>query len=125
MIGIKHAIIVALWSPRSRGNYRVRRSCCTLSLAREGFRKMRTVTNGASLALVLTLAACGSTTGILPVGPGTYTITERFATIRGGSDTAKTDALTQANAYCAQQGKQLMSTNMKRETGSSSWCSSA
>jgi len=86
---------------------------------------MRTVTNGASLALVLTLAACGSTTGILPVGPGTYTITERFATIRGGSDTAKTDALTQANAYCAQQGKQLMSTNMKRETGSSSWCSSA
>jgi hypothetical protein len=72
---------------------------------------MRTVI-GASLALALALAACASTTGILPVGPGTYTITERFAPIRGGSHTAKTDALTQANAYSAQQGKQLMSTNM-------------
>jgi putative hemolysin len=64
------------------------------------------------VSAALVLSGCGSTTGILPVGPGTYTITERFAPIRGGSDTAKTDALTQANAYCAQQGKQLMSTNM-------------
>jgi putative hemolysin len=64
------------------------------------------------VSAALVLSGCGSTTGILPVGPGTYIITERFAPIRGGSDTAKTDALTQANAYCAQQGKQLMSTNM-------------
>lgn len=70
---------------------------------------MRTIVC-ASVALVLT--ACGSTTGILPVGPDTYTITERFSPIRGGSDTAKTDSLLQANAFCAQQGKQLLSTNM-------------
>ena len=49
---------------------------------------MRTIVGVASLALVLALAACGSTTGILPVGPDTYTITEWFSPIRGGIQSA-------------------------------------
>jgi hypothetical protein len=51
------------------------------------------------------LAGCASSTGVLPAGPDTYTLSERVAPIRGGGDEAQRDVLTKANEYCAQQGR--------------------
>jgi cobalamin biosynthesis protein CobD/CbiB len=44
----------------------------------------------------LLLCACASSTGILPAGPDTYTLTERLAPIRGGGDAAEANALSKA-----------------------------
>jgi hypothetical protein len=54
------------------------------------------------------LAGCASATGVLPAGPDTYTLSEKFAPIRGGGDEAERVALTKANDYCAQQGRQFV-----------------
>jgi hypothetical protein len=47
-------------------------------------------------------------TGILPAGPDTYMVTERRAPVLGGSTAAQQAGMTEANAYCAQQGKQFL-----------------
>jgi hypothetical protein len=49
---------------------------------------------------LLSLAACASSTGILPAGPDSYTVTEKLSVLRGGADGAKATALTEADAYC-------------------------
>ena len=54
------------------------------------------------------LGGCASSTGILPAGPDTYTISERYAPIRGGSLEAQRESLTKANEFCAQQGLQFV-----------------
>lgn len=56
----------------------------------------------------IVLGGCATSTGVLPAGPDTYTLTERFAPVRGGGDEAQRDALTQANEYCAQKGRQFV-----------------
>jgi hypothetical protein len=60
------------------------------------------------------LVGCTTSTGILPAGPNTYTITEGFAGIRGEGSEAERDVLTKANQYCAQQGRQFVPNNMGR-----------
>jgi hypothetical protein len=65
----------------------------------------------AQFGLIAAASGCAATsmsTGILPVGPDTYTITERYVPVRGGAFTAQQSTLTQGNAYCAAQGKQFM-----------------
>jgi hypothetical protein len=64
------------------------------------------------LAPCITLMACTTGTGILPAGPDTYTISEQFAPVLGGGDHAQQDALTKANAFCAEKGRQFMPLNM-------------
>jgi hypothetical protein len=66
------------------------------------------------IAVCAALGGCASSTGILPAGPDTYTITERFAPIRGGGDEAQRDVLTRANEFCAQQGRQFVPSSMGR-----------
>jgi hypothetical protein len=41
-------------------------------------------------------------------GPNIYTVSEKFAPMRDGSDEAERSALTKANEYCARQGRQLV-----------------
>jgi hypothetical protein len=65
------------------------------------------------VALALFLSGCAASTGILPAGPDTYTVTERFAPIRGGSTTAQQTALSEANAYCGGQNKQFLALDMQ------------
>ncbi len=60
----------------------------------------------------LAVAGCATSTGILPAGPDTYTISEKFAPIRGGGDEAERSALTKANEFCAQQGRVFVPNNM-------------
>lgn len=54
------------------------------------------------------LVGCASSTGILPAGPDTYTLSEKFAPVRGGGDEAQRVALTEANEFCAKQGRQFV-----------------
>jgi hypothetical protein len=69
------------------------------------------------VVLCAALGGCASSTGILPAGPDTYTISERFAPIRGGSDEAERSALTKANEFCAQQGRQFVPSDMGQKAG--------
>jgi hypothetical protein len=66
----------------------------------------------AAAAVAATLTGCAMSTGILPAGPDTYTVSEHFAPIRGGSTTAQQTALTEANAFCAGQGRQFLPVDM-------------
>ena len=63
-------------------------------------------------AISAALTACSMGTGILPAGPDTYTVTERRAPVLGGSTTAQQAAMTEANAFCAQQGRQFLPVDM-------------
>jgi hypothetical protein len=65
-----------------------------------------------TLVCVGLLAGCASSTGVLPAGPDTYTLSEKFAPIRGGGDEAERVALTKANDYCAQRGRQFVPSTM-------------
>jgi hypothetical protein len=66
----------------------------------------------AAAAIAATLTGCAMTTGILPAGPDTYTVSGHFAPIRGGSTTAQQAALTEANAFCTGQGRQFLPVDM-------------
>jgi len=59
----------------------------------------------AALLCAAVVAGCASSTGILPAGPDTYTLSERFAPVRGGGDEAQRQALTKANDYCGEMGR--------------------
>ncbi len=64
------------------------------------------------VASAVVLSSCSTSTGVLPAGPDTYTLTERAAPILGGSDTAEKNALAKANKFCADQGRQFVPGNM-------------
>jgi hypothetical protein len=66
------------------------------------------------IAVCAALGGCASSTGILPAGPDTYTISERYAAVWGGGNEAQRDVLTRANDFCAQQGRQFVPINMGR-----------
>jgi hypothetical protein len=59
------------------------------------------------LASCLSLGACSST-GVLPIGPDTYRITESAINSFGGQVTAEAGALKTANEYCESQGRQML-----------------
>jgi hypothetical protein len=83
--------------------------------AREGFfvYEETTVKHLLQIAAIsAALTACSMGTGILPAGPDTYTVTERRAPVLGGSTTAQQAAMTEANAFCAQQGRQFLPVDM-------------
>jgi hypothetical protein len=58
------------------------------------------------------LAGCAMSTGILPAGPDTYTISEHYAPIRGGSLGAQQAAMTEANQFCESKGRKFLPENM-------------
>jgi hypothetical protein len=61
---------------------------------------------------LLALAGCATSTGILPAGPDTYTVTEHVAPVRGGGSEAERVALTEANQFCVQQGRVFVPVTM-------------
>jgi hypothetical protein len=60
-----------------------------------------------ALTLLLSIAGCTSTTGIVPVGPDTYILSEMRAPVRGGGAAAQVAVLSEATAFCQQQGREL------------------
>jgi hypothetical protein len=69
------------------------------------------------VVLCAALGGCSSSTGILPAGPDTYTLSARYAPIRGGSDEAEREVLTKANEFCGQHGRQFVPNNMGQTAG--------
>lgn len=63
--------------------------------------------------LPIVVGACASSTGVLPAGPDTYTITEKVSTWRGGGAEAKRAALTKANDFCAEKGRVFVPSLMR------------
>jgi hypothetical protein len=58
---------------------------------------------GMLVALAIPMASCGSNSGIVPNGQGSYVITKQAATGFPGLGNLKADALQEANGYCLSQ----------------------
>lgn len=53
------------------------------------------------------LAACASTTPVLPLGGGEYTVTAQTDWMSGGAASAQTNVVDRAAAHCAAQGQEV------------------
>ena len=53
-----------------------------------------------SVALAATVAGCAAGSGIVPVGPGVYAVSELRAPVIGGGGAAEQAVLTEAGAFC-------------------------
>src|ERR1700733_2896385 len=60
------------------------------------------------LILSLAMTGCSSSTGILPAGPDTYTVSERYSPIIGGGTEAERKAMTESNQYCEEHGREFV-----------------
>ena len=67
---------------------------------------MRSVLIGPIAALWL--AGCALSTGIVPVGPDTYSLSELRAPVRGGGAEAERVVLARASSFCEQQGRKMV-----------------
>jgi hypothetical protein len=67
----------------------------------------------ASLILVVTLevSGCAMSSGVLKMGPDTYSVNAMAAPARGGVTGAKTIVYREANAECAKQGREILVVN--------------
>jgi hypothetical protein len=70
--------------------------------------KMNKLWIAASLSTAVMSAGCASSTGVLPVGPDTYSISAGASSARGGQAGARGAALKEAGEYCAKSGKQIL-----------------
>lgn len=62
---------------------------------------------------VLVLTGCAQSSGVLKMGPDTYTVSTHAAPARGGTSGAKSLSLTEANQYCAGMGKEIFVTHVE------------
>ena len=58
------------------------------------------------------LSACTQSSGILKLGPDTYTVSVHAAPARGGESGARKLALGEANAHCESQSREIIVTNL-------------
>jgi hypothetical protein len=66
------------------------------------------------IAAAVAISACATSTGILPAGPNTYTVTEVLAPVRGGGAKAEQVALNEANTFCQQKGRVFVPNAMQQ-----------
>lgn len=59
------------------------------------------------------LVACAQSSGVMKLGPDTYTVSVHAAPARGGEPGARGLALTEANAHCQSLGREILVTNLK------------
>ena len=69
-----------------------------------------------ALPVCALLATCAQSSGVLKMGPDTFSVSAAAAPARGGSSEARKIALTEANQYCAQIGKEIIVTNVGTAT---------
>lgn len=58
------------------------------------------------------LTACAQSSGVLKMGPDTYSVSVHAAPARGGESGARKLAITEANAKCAEEAKEILVTNI-------------
>jgi hypothetical protein len=74
-------------------------------------RRMRVLSLMALVALCVT--GCGSTTGIVPVGPDTYALSEMRAPVLGGGLEARRIVMAKAIEFCQQQRRVFMPLDLR------------
>lgn len=57
-----------------------------------------------AVSVMMFVGGCASSTGVLPLGKDTYTITTDAHFTRGGAGAAKSRAIVEANEYCSSLG---------------------
>jgi len=62
-------------------------------------------------AIVGSLAACASNSGVVPIGPDTFMVSRQAATGFSGLGSLKAEALREADQYCTSRGKVLQIVN--------------
>lgn len=62
----------------------------------------------AALAVPFFVAACATTTQVVPIGNGTYELAGSSATAFASGGTEKVRLIQRANTFCEQQGKQAL-----------------
>ena len=72
---------------------------------------MKLLFTSLGLLTISTLAACGSTGGVMKLGPDTYTVTASKHNFAGGAPSAQSNALEMANAYCEGIGREVLVKN--------------
>ena len=66
-----------------------------------------------TILLALSLSACAVSVGVLPAGPGVFAVSERRAPVLGGGPAAQRAALSEADAFCRQQGRVFVPVTMQ------------
>lgn len=66
----------------------------------------------AVLTISSLLVACVQSSGIVKMGPDTYSVSVHAAPVRGGESGARNLALTEANDRCIAEGKEILVTNI-------------
>lgn len=61
--------------------------------------------------LVMALVSCAQSSGVLKMGPDTYSVSVYAAPVRGGITGAKRIAFKEANEYCTALGKEILISN--------------
>ena len=61
---------------------------------------------------LLVFSGCVQSSGVLKVGPDTYTVSAYAAPVRGGESGARKSALTEANQHCFSVGKEILVSNI-------------
>lgn len=64
------------------------------------------------------LSGCAQSSGVLKMGPDTYSVSVHAAPARGGEAGARNFALNEANSKCAQEGKEILVTNIRSSRSS-------
>ena len=59
------------------------------------------------MSFSLALSACAASSGIVPIGPDTYVLSELRAESRGGGAAAQQAVLSEAAAFCQAQGRSV------------------
>lgn len=65
-----------------------------------------------SLFIMAALAACAGGSGIVPVGPDTYAVSELRAPAVGGGPEAQRAVLAEADLFCRQQGRAALTISL-------------
>ena len=68
-----------------------------------------------ALTAALSLSGCAESSGILPAGPDTYTLTEPVSSMAGGEIEAQRVVLQKANGFCTSKGREMMPLDLKDE----------
>jgi hypothetical protein len=67
----------------------------------------------ATVLVTSLLAGCAFTTGIVPIGPDTYTVSEMRAPARGGGAEAERVLLAETDAFCRRQNKVFLAIDLR------------
>lgn len=68
-------------------------------------------------ALSLFVAGCATSSGVLPIGRDSFTLTVQSSTAAA----AKQDAITEANAYCAKKSESIEVLRMRPDSDAYGW----